>query len=111
MLSVSDHKPKPFQAQAIKARTAKFKLRYAGQAVLASPSDKSAAPTLDEMDAMSPPGRNDDLAHYVTLGAITNESDFICVIGIWYAVADAIKIGWNQMGTQAKGFFVALLFS
>jgi hypothetical protein len=30
---------------------------------------------------------------------------------IWYAVADAIKIGWNQMGTQAKGFFVALLFS
>jgi hypothetical protein len=38
MLCVSEHK---LQAQAIKARTAKFKLRHAGQAVLASPSDKS----------------------------------------------------------------------
>jgi hypothetical protein len=46
-----------------------------------------------------------------TLGVMTNTSDFRCVKGIWYAVADAIKIGWNQMGTQAKGFFVALLFS
>jgi hypothetical protein len=43
VLSVSDHKPKPVQAQAIKARAAKFKLRYAGQAILASPSDKSGA--------------------------------------------------------------------
>jgi hypothetical protein len=42
---------------------------------------------------------------------MTNTSDFTCVKVIWYAVADVIKIGWNQMGTQAKGFFVALLFS
>jgi hypothetical protein len=47
----------------------------------------------------------------VTLGAITNASDFRGVKGIWYAVADAIKKGWNQMETQAKGFFVTLLFS
>ncbi|KAJ7920589.1 hypothetical protein B0H13DRAFT_1867503 [Mycena leptocephala] len=26
------------------------------------------------------------------------------------AVADAMQIGWNQMGNQAKGFFVTLLF-
>ncbi|KAJ7839672.1 hypothetical protein B0H13DRAFT_1911125 [Mycena leptocephala] len=26
-------------------------------------------------------------------------------------LADSIQMGWNQMGTQAKGFFVALLFS
>jgi hypothetical protein len=44
----------------------------------------------------------------VTLEAITNTSDSTCVKGI---VADAIQMGWNQMGTQAKGFFVALLFS
>ncbi|KAJ7879699.1 hypothetical protein B0H13DRAFT_1892124 [Mycena leptocephala] len=47
---VSDHKPKPVQAQAIKARTAKFKLRYAGQAVLASPSDKSGCPGINVTD-------------------------------------------------------------
>jgi hypothetical protein len=41
---------------------------------------------------------------------MTNASDFRCVKGIWYALGDAIKMGWNQMGTQAKGFFVALLF-
>jgi hypothetical protein len=39
---------------------------------------------------------------------MTNASDFR---GIWYAVADAIKKGWNEMGTQVKGFFVTLLFS
>ncbi|KAJ7742519.1 hypothetical protein B0H14DRAFT_2637636 [Mycena olivaceomarginata] len=31
-LGVSEHKPKPTQAQAIKARPAEFKLRFAGQA-------------------------------------------------------------------------------
>ncbi|KAJ7845682.1 hypothetical protein B0H13DRAFT_1908221 [Mycena leptocephala] len=41
ILGVSEDKPKPVQAQAIKARTAKFKLRHAGQARFASPSDKS----------------------------------------------------------------------
>ncbi len=41
MLGVREHKPKPTQAQVIKARTPKFKLRQAGQDVLASPSDKS----------------------------------------------------------------------
>jgi hypothetical protein len=41
ILGVSEDKPKPVQAQAIKARTAKFKLRQAGQARFASPSDKS----------------------------------------------------------------------
>jgi hypothetical protein len=40
-LGVSEHKPKLAQAQAIKARQAKFKLRFAGQAVLASRSEKS----------------------------------------------------------------------
>ncbi|KAJ7853408.1 hypothetical protein B0H13DRAFT_2082702 [Mycena leptocephala] len=45
-----------------------------------------------------------------TLEAITNASDSTCVKGIQYTVADAIQVGWNQMGTQAKGFFVALLF-
>jgi hypothetical protein len=47
----------------------------------------------------------------MTLGAMTNTSDFRCIKSIWYAVADAIKMDWNQMGTQAKGFFVTLLFS
>ncbi|KAJ7843719.1 hypothetical protein B0H13DRAFT_2412458 [Mycena leptocephala] len=42
ILGVNEDKPKPVQAQAIKARTAKFKLRHAGQARFASPSDKSA---------------------------------------------------------------------
>jgi hypothetical protein len=41
ILGVNEDKPKPVQAQAIKARTAKFKLRHAGQARFASPSDKS----------------------------------------------------------------------
>jgi hypothetical protein len=42
---------------------------------------------------------------------MTNTSELRCIKGIWYTVANAIKIGWNQMETQAKGFFVALLFS
>ncbi|KAJ7874598.1 hypothetical protein B0H13DRAFT_1894501 [Mycena leptocephala] len=46
----------------------------------------------------------------MTLEAITNTSDLTCVKGIWYAVADAMQMWWNQMGNQAKGFFVALLF-
>ncbi|KAJ7828098.1 hypothetical protein B0H13DRAFT_1917230 [Mycena leptocephala] len=53
--------------------------------------------------------RPPQLAHNV----IANQQlcDYRCVKGIWYSVPDAIKIGWNQMGTQAKGFFVTLLFS
>ncbi|KAJ7672711.1 hypothetical protein B0H14DRAFT_2657150 [Mycena olivaceomarginata] len=41
--SRAEDKPKPTQAQAIKARTAKFKLRQAGQAVWPSPSEKSGS--------------------------------------------------------------------
>jgi hypothetical protein len=53
---------------------------------------------------------NTSVGSQQSLGAMTNTSDFRCVKGISYAVADAIKIGWDQIGTQAKGFFVALLF-
>ncbi|KAJ7904891.1 hypothetical protein B0H13DRAFT_1881568 [Mycena leptocephala] len=56
ILGVSEDKPKPVQAQAIKARTAKFKLRHAGQAHFASPSDKSGPEGVGEA---SPP-RNEE---------------------------------------------------